>query len=48
MTADNAKKTSRFVKLCDTFHLPIITFVDEPGFLIGPEAEKRGNHLVWH
>ena len=45
MTADNAKKTSRFVKLCDTFHLPIITFVDEPGFLIGPEAEKEATIL---
>ena len=45
MTADNAKKTSRFVKLCDTFNLPIITFVDEPGFLIGPEAEKEATIL---
>ncbi len=45
MTADNAKKTSRFVKLCETFHIPIITFVDEPGFLIGPEAEKQATIL---
>jgi acetyl-CoA carboxylase carboxyltransferase component len=45
MTADNAKKTTRFVKLCETFHLPILTFVDEPGFLIGPEAEKEGTIL---
>ena len=35
MTADNAKKTTRFIKLCDQFHIPILTFVDEPGFLIG-------------
>jgi acetyl-CoA carboxylase carboxyltransferase component len=32
----------RFVDLCDTFHLPIINFVDNPGFLIGEEAERAG------
>ena len=45
MTADNAKKTSRFIKLCDQFNLPIISFVDEPGFLIGPDAEKNATIL---
>jgi acetyl-CoA carboxylase carboxyltransferase component len=45
MTADNAKKTSRFVKLCERFHIPIITLVDEPGFLIGPDAEKQATIL---
>lgn len=40
MTADGARKLRRFVELCDTFHLPIVSFVDEPGFMIGPEAEK--------
>lgn len=40
MTADGAQKVRRFVDLCDTFHLPIISFVDEPGFMIGPEAEQ--------
>ena len=42
MTADNAKKTSRFVKLCDTFHLPIITFVDgnNPYVLAWPSSES--------
>ncbi|MGE0820920.1 MAG: carboxyl transferase domain-containing protein [Candidatus Binatia bacterium] len=39
MTADGAQKVRRFVDLCDTFHLPIVCFVDEPGFMIGPEAE---------
>ncbi len=39
MTADAAQKVRRFVDLCDTFHLPIVSFVDEPGFMIGPEAE---------
>ncbi len=39
MSADGAQKLRRFVELCDAFHLPIVSFVDEPGFLIGPEAE---------
>ena len=32
----------RFVELCETFHLPVITFVDEPGFMIGPDSEREG------
>ena len=40
MTADGAQKVTRFVDLCDTFHLPIVSLVDEPGFMIGPDAEK--------
>jgi acetyl-CoA carboxylase carboxyltransferase component len=39
MGAEGAQKVRRFVKLCDTFHLPIISFVDEPGFMIGRESE---------
>jgi acetyl-CoA carboxylase carboxyltransferase component len=39
MTAAAAQKLRRHVDLCDVFHLPIVSFVDEPGFLIGPEAE---------
>jgi len=42
MTAEGSQKTMRFVDLCDTFHLPILSFVDEPGFMIGPDAEKNG------
>ncbi len=40
MTADGAQKVRRLVDLCDTFHLPLVSFVDEPGFMIGPEAEQ--------
>lgn len=40
MTAEGAQKVRRLVDLCDTFHLPIVSFVDEPGFMIGPEAER--------
>jgi acetyl-CoA carboxylase carboxyltransferase component len=39
MGAEGAQKVRRFVKMCDTFHLPIISFVDEPGFMIGRESE---------
>lgn len=42
MTADGAAKIRRFVEMCDLFHLPIVSFVDEPGFLIGSQAEKDG------
>jgi acetyl-CoA carboxylase carboxyltransferase component len=37
-----AQKMVRFVDLCDTFRLPVVNFVDNPGFLIGIEAERRG------
>jgi acetyl-CoA carboxylase carboxyltransferase component len=40
--ADAADKMVRFIDLCDTFHLPVVNFVDNPGFLIGVDAEKRG------
>jgi len=40
MTAEGAQKIRRFVELCDNFHLPIVSLVDEPGFMIGTEAEK--------
>ncbi len=42
MTAAGARKMRRFVEFCETFHLPVITFVDEPGFMIGPDAEREG------
>ena len=40
MSAHGARKVRRFVDLCDTFHLPVVAFVDEPGFMIGSEAER--------
>ncbi len=42
MDAEGAQKVTRFLRLCETFHLPLIAFVDEPGFLIGPAAEATG------
>jgi acetyl-CoA carboxylase carboxyltransferase component len=35
-----SEKQLRFMELCDTFHLPVIYFVDVPGFMIGPDAER--------
>jgi acetyl-CoA carboxylase carboxyltransferase component len=40
MTAAGSRKRRRFVDLCDSFHLPVVSFVDEPGFMIGSEAER--------
>lgn len=42
MTAQGARKVRRFVELCDAFGLPLVSFVDEPGFMIGLEAERAG------
>ena len=42
MTAEGAQKWRRAIELADTFHLPVVTFVDEPGFMIGPDAEAAG------
>ena len=42
MTAEGAQKIRRFVETCDSFHLPIVSFVDEPGFMIGQAAEQAG------
>lgn len=42
LTAQAARKLERFVDICDTFHLPIVNFVDQPGVMFGSEAEKAG------
>ena len=42
LTAAGAEKMTKMVDLCDTFHLPVVNFVDNPGFLIGTQAEKDG------
>ncbi|HEX9889888.1 MAG TPA: carboxyl transferase domain-containing protein [Nitriliruptorales bacterium] len=45
-------KVMRLMQLCDTFHLPLVSFTDEPGFMVGLESERRGieragARLVW-
>ena len=39
---DASEKASRFVRFCDAFNIPIVTFVDVPGFLPGTEQEFGG------
>ncbi|TCD14930.1 acyl-CoA carboxylase subunit beta [Oricola cellulosilytica] len=39
---DSSKKAGRFVRFCDAFNIPILTFVDVPGFLPGTSQEYGG------
>jgi len=42
MDVTAGQKVIRFLQLCDTFHLPLVYFADEPGFMVGLEAQKQG------
>ncbi len=42
MGAEGAQKVARFLRFCETFHLPVVSFVDEPGFMIGLDSERAG------
>ncbi|HEC10101.1 MAG TPA: acyl-CoA carboxylase subunit beta [Acidimicrobiales bacterium] len=39
---DSSEKAARFVRFCDAFNIPILTFVDVPGFLPGVDQEHGG------
>ncbi len=39
---DSSDKIARFVRICDAFNIPLITFVDTPGYLPGLEQEHYG------
>src|SRR5205807_4639649 len=39
---DSSVKGARFVRFCDAFNIPIVTFVDVPGFLPGTQQEWGG------
>lgn len=39
---DSSRKAARFVRFCDAFNIPIVTFVDVPGFLPGTAQEYGG------
>ena len=39
---DASDKASRFIRFCDAFNVPLVTFVDVPGFLPGLEQERKG------
>jgi methylmalonyl-CoA decarboxylase subunit alpha len=38
----SGSKVTRLLQLCDTFHLPVVSLADEPGFLVGIESERQG------
>ena len=42
LDSDASRKAARFVRFCDSFSIPIVTFVDVPGFLPGTEQEYGG------
>jgi methylmalonyl-CoA decarboxylase subunit alpha len=50
LDADACDKVTSFLVLCDSFNVPIVMFVDTPGFVIGTEAERRrapGKIMNW-
>ena len=40
--SDAADKAARFMQLCEAYRLPILSLVDTPGIMVGPEAERSG------
>jgi acetyl-CoA carboxylase carboxyltransferase component len=42
LDADSAQKAARFVRTCNTFNLPLLVFVDTPGFMPGSRQEQAG------
>jgi acetyl-CoA carboxylase carboxyltransferase component len=46
ITSDASDKAARLLQLCDAFGLPVVSLVDTPGYMVGPEAEATG--LVRH
>ncbi|HEY0437095.1 MAG TPA: carboxyl transferase domain-containing protein, partial [Phenylobacterium sp.] len=42
LTADGCDKLRRHLDVCDTFHIPILNLIDNPGFAVGVEHEMRG------
>lgn len=52
MDRDSSEKLMRFIDNCDNFHLPIVNFVDQPGFMLGHAAEaagtpRMGMRMLW-
>jgi acetyl-CoA carboxylase carboxyltransferase component len=46
LTADASAKAADILELCERWRLPVLSLVDTPGFMVGPEAERGG--LVRH
>jgi acetyl-CoA carboxylase carboxyltransferase component len=46
ITSEASDKAARFMQLCDAFAIPLVSLLDTPGFMVGPEHEATG--LVRH
>src|SRR4029077_10582973 len=46
LDVDSSNKAARFIRFCDAFNIPIVTFVDAPGYMPGTDQEHRG--LIKH
>ncbi|MGN6250202.1 MAG: acyl-CoA carboxylase subunit beta [Marmoricola sp.] len=46
VTSEAADKAARFLQLCDCYGFPVVSLVDTPGMMVGPEAERTA--LVRH
>src|SRR3954471_8112610 len=51
VTAGASDKAARFLQLCDAFGLPVVSLVDTPGYMVGPDAEagalvRRASRLL--
>jgi acetyl-CoA carboxylase carboxyltransferase component len=46
ITSEGADKAARFMQLCNAFGIPLLSLIDTPGMMVGPEAEATG--LVRH
>ncbi len=46
LDVDSSDKAARFIRFCDAFNIPVITFVDVPGYLPGADQEHAG--LIRH
>ena len=48
MDVKAARKQTHFIELCDCFHIPLVFFVDVPGFMVGKDAEEAGHPARRH
>ncbi|MDO4273048.1 MAG: acyl-CoA carboxylase subunit beta [Eubacteriales bacterium] len=42
LDCDSSSKAARFIRFCDAFNIPLISFTDVPGYLPGADQEKKG------
>ena len=42
LDSNSSSKAARFIRFCDSFNIPVVTFVDVPGYMPGTEEEHKG------